>query len=66
MNTPIPVCPRCAGPIPNAKTPGQYPGALSRKDNRTEICSECGGLEAVFNIRFPGVDLPPVNEPLRF
>lgn len=40
-------CPRCGGSIPNALTPGAYPGALSRVDNKTEICSECGTLEAL-------------------
>lgn len=32
-------CPKCKGPL------GDYP-ALSRRDNKTEICSECGMLEA--------------------
>lgn len=40
-------CPRCLGGIPNNETPGAYPGALSRTDNRTEICSECGVLESI-------------------
>lgn len=40
-------CPRCGGPIPNAETPGAYPGALSRVDNETEVCSRCGSVEAV-------------------
>lgn len=44
---PNPDCPRCGGPIPNATHPGAYPGALSRTDNLTEICSKCGVLEAV-------------------
>ena len=39
-------CPRCEGPIPNAVYEGQYPGALSRTDNKTEICSQCGQDEA--------------------
>ena len=34
------ICPRCEQPITG------YP-ALSRKDNKTEICSNCGNLEAV-------------------
>lgn len=33
-------CPRCKGPIIG------YP-AISRKDNETEICSECGQREAL-------------------
>lgn len=40
-------CPRCAGPVPNAATPGEYPGALSRYDNETYICSGCGSSEAM-------------------
>lgn len=45
-----PICPACGGFIPNNKTPGAYPGALSRKDNKTEICSQCGVDEALFDI----------------
>lgn len=41
------VCPRCESWIPNNETPGAYPGAISRLDNITEICSSCGGEEAV-------------------
>ena len=33
-------CPKCK------KDMGKYP-ALSRKDNKTEICSECGVKEAL-------------------
>ncbi len=40
-------CPICDGPIPNALHEGQYSGALSRVDNKTEICSECGVFEAL-------------------
>lgn len=36
------VCPRCGGPVPRAGHEGEYPGALSRVDNETEICSACG------------------------
>jgi len=42
-----PVCPSCGGYIPNNETPGAYSGALSRKDNKTEICSACGTAEAL-------------------
>ena len=42
-----PVCPRCIGFIPNNDTPGAYVGAISRVDNKTEICSECGIEEAM-------------------
>ena len=41
------VCPRCGGGVPNDSTPGAYPGALSRFDNETEICSACGTEEAM-------------------
>ena len=34
-------CPRCLGPMPN------HPGALSRADNQTEVCSQCGVEEAL-------------------
>jgi predicted RNA-binding Zn-ribbon protein involved in translation (DUF1610 family) len=41
------VCPTCGGWIPNNDTPGAYRGALSRRDNKTEICSDCGLKEAL-------------------
>ena len=40
-------CPKCAGYIPSNKNPGEYPGAISRRDNKTEICSACGTMEAL-------------------
>lgn len=40
-------CPRCGGPIPNAEHVGEYPGAISRWDNDTEVCSQCGQDEAM-------------------
>lgn len=40
-------CPRCGGPIPSAEHRGEYPGALSRVDNTTEVCSRCGVHEAM-------------------
>jgi len=40
-------CPICSGPIPNAEDKGKYPGAMSRYDNETEICSLCGSAEAL-------------------
>jgi uncharacterized protein with PIN domain len=43
------LCPRCEGFIPNNDTPGAYPGAISRLDNKTEICSECGTIEAILD-----------------
>ena len=42
-----PICPRCCGLIPNSTNPGSYPGALSRTDNATEVCSDCGTAEAL-------------------
>ena len=42
----MPICPRCGHFIPNDETPGKYCGAVSRKDNKTEVCSACGLLEA--------------------
>ena len=42
-----PICPRCEGFIPNNLTPGRYPGAISRVDNKTEVCSDCGREEAL-------------------
>lgn len=39
------VCPRCGGDVPSIEHKGQYPGALSRTDNLTEICSSCGNAE---------------------
>jgi len=43
-------CPQCNGPIPNALHEGQYSGALSRIDNKTEICSDCGVREAIMDM----------------
>ena len=46
------VCPFCGQPY------SEYP-ALSRTDNKTEICSDCGTLEALadfFRIPFENVD----------
>jgi hypothetical protein len=44
-------CPRCAGWIPTNENPGAHPGALSRVDNKTEICSNCGTEEAILDAR---------------
>jgi hypothetical protein len=41
------ICPRCTGFIPNDETPGAYPGATSRTDNTTEVCSSCGSQEGM-------------------
>lgn len=50
-----PICPRCFGYIPSNLFAGEYPGAISRIDNKTEICSDCGVEEAV-------LALIPINE----
>jgi hypothetical protein len=60
----VPVCPRCDGYIPNNETPGAYAGALSRVDNKTEVCSQCGTTEALngsatIYMRFEGWKTPP-------
>lgn len=59
-----PKCPRCDGYIPNNEQPGKFPGALSRVDNKTEICSDCGTAEAYNGIStiymgFDGWKNPP-------
>ena len=41
------ICPRCGGDIPNSERKGQYPGAISRVNNKTEVCSGCGMKEAI-------------------
>lgn len=40
------ICPRCSGDVPNTLHRGEYVGALSRTDNETIVCSECGQQEA--------------------
>jgi ribosomal protein S27AE len=47
MSNEIKDCPNCGQPIPNREFAGQYPGAISRVDNKTEICSDCGVSEAL-------------------
>ena len=37
------LCPRCGGS-------SKLPPALSRRDNKTKICSDCGTEEAVFDL----------------
>lgn len=44
------MCPRCGGFVPKRYDKamfGEYPGALSRWDNKTFVCSECGMEEAI-------------------
>jgi hypothetical protein len=47
MSNQIKDCPICGSPIPNREHAGQYSGAISRMDNKTEICSDCGVQEAL-------------------
>jgi hypothetical protein len=54
------LCPRCQRQhIPNNITPGKYPGALSRTDNKTEVCRACGLEEAMLVFAFK--ELQPVS-----
>jgi transposase len=55
-------CPRCGHGIPSDERRGEYPGALSRLDNETWICSQCGTDEAMYNWAYPGLGLPPLNQ----
>lgn len=48
-----PVCPRCRGFIPSNSRPGAYCGAVSRVDNVTEVCSDCGTEEALLLLADP-------------
>ena len=59
MNLQDLICPRCTHLIPNDDIPGAYPGAISRVDNKTEICSDCGTDEAMEN--FFGDGLTPIS-----
>lgn len=43
-------CPRCGGGVPNDTQRGQYPGALSRYDNATYVCSKCGSEEGLSSV----------------
>jgi hypothetical protein len=60
----IMLCPRCTlNLIPSNDAPGAYPGAMSRADNKTEICSFCGYDEAVkqfFGADVQSKDLWPI------
>lgn len=49
-------CPICFGFIPNNANPSAYPGALSRYDNATEICSACGQAEGMSGLFLGSVD----------
>jgi hypothetical protein len=54
-----PQCPRCLGFIPRNDKPGQYMGALSRADNKTQVCSDCGTEEAI--VALVAVDEWPIS-----
>ena len=59
------ICPRCNDNfIPTNTHPGKYPGALSRADNKTEICSLCGSEEAIQDM-FAGGCAPKDQWPLK-
>jgi hypothetical protein len=45
--------------VPNDAQPGAYPGALSRWDNMTEICSNCGAQEALTQLMYGRAALDP-------
>lgn len=51
INRRVARCPRCGDFIPSAEDAGRYPGATSRADNQTEVCSACGVWEAFAGIR---------------
>jgi len=48
-------CPRCKQDYT------EYP-ALSRLDNKTNICSRCGTEEALYNLAHRGEKLPPLDQ----
>jgi hypothetical protein len=56
------ICPRCGGDVPDTEHKGQYPGALSRADNDTEVCSACGQDEALQQFFTPEHQCTPVSE----
>jgi transcription elongation factor Elf1 len=45
------MCPRCG-----ANEVGSYP-ALSRRDNKTDICSNCGQEEALYDLSKRGLNV---------
>ena len=52
-------CPRCK------KDYTEYP-ALSRVDNKTNICSKCGTAEAMWDFTYRGSKpMPPVDGPVQ-
>lgn len=57
-------CPRCGHKIPNDASPGAYGGALSRTDDTTEVCSNCGVNEALEHLA--GILTPQEHWPVPF
>jgi RNA polymerase subunit RPABC4/transcription elongation factor Spt4 len=53
------LCPRCGVRF----LPATYPGALSRADNKTEICSQCGLIEAMQQWTTGGMLIPVTGWP---
>lgn len=57
------ICPRCGGDVPVPGRKGEYPGAASRTDNATEVCSACGTEEAYEQLPFDNnLQLTPQTE----
>ncbi len=51
------LCPRCGGRRPDQVHIGRDEGALSRWDNETYVCSQCGFEEAMLQLM--GEDIAP-------
>jgi ssDNA-binding Zn-finger/Zn-ribbon topoisomerase 1 len=60
------ICPRCGGDVPSKEHKGEYPGALSRADNATEICSACGTDEAMVQFQNKGLLQPVGSWPINY
>ena len=54
-------CPRCAAPLRGE--PVNHP--ISRVDNISHICNNCGNAEAVFNHFWPDSPLPPIDKKIQ-
>lgn len=52
-------CPRCGGVRPDVVNVGRDEGALSRTDNTTYVCSQCGVEEAMLQLL--GEDISPTG-----
>lgn len=53
-------CPKCGGFVPSTVDVGRYVGALSRWDNKTIVCSDCGQREAF--LQQQGKDISPEGD----